>query len=153
MLIRFAKLQDKQEIFGLMDELLINGFRKKGEEYLKAPNLDKEREKVFEEEINKEDIKIFVAEDVGKIIGMSEVFITPILRWGYHQAVVETLVITEDLRGRGVGTKLLERIFEFCKEKGIRVVKIASILDLKEAHEFYEKLGGKFNEKVFRFDL
>lgn len=152
MLIRFANKTDQNQILDLLDQLLEHGSRLRGVLYQKPANNDA-RSLLFEKELKRKDIKIFVAEENEKLIGVSEFFTVPILRRGYYQGVIETLVVSEKFRGKGVGSALLAQIFDFCKKQKIKVVKLTSALELSEAHEFYQKHGGINTEKMFRFDL
>ena len=75
------------------------------------------------------------------------------MRRGVTHALIEDLVITESMRGKGIGTELMKAIMQFCKEQQVTVIKLTSGLELTTAHHFYEKQGGKFTEKMFRFEL
>lgn len=152
MRIRLASLKDKKQILKLLDELIaeVNKRNKKPIKYSKG---DEARGIVYDEEIKRDDIKIFVVEEGKRLVGVAELFIVPILRRGYHQGVIESLVVSESMRGKGIGSKLLQEIFRYCKQQGIKVVKLTSSIYLTDAHKFYKKHGGKFTEKLFRFEL
>ena len=153
MKIRFAKQKDKKDVLRLLDELIACANKYYREEKRKYKAENEVRGTIYNEAIKRGDIKIFVVEENGKLIGMAELFIVPILRRGYHQGVVETFVITETLRGRGIGSKLFQTIKDYCKRNNIKVIKLTSSIELTDSHRFYEKHGGKFTEKLFRFDL
>ena len=71
------------------------------------------------------------------------------MRHGWHRGHVEDFIVNET----GIGTQLFNAIKQYCKENNIKVVKLDSGVDLIGAHQFYEKIGGKFTEKMFRFDI
>lgn len=152
MQIRFAKEEDEDQVLNLLDELIAET-NKKNPNQNKSGGDNRVRGNFFEEELEREDIKIFVAEDKRKLIAMAEFFIVPILRRGYYHGVIETFVVSEKERGKGVGGTLIEEIFKFAKNQNIKVVKLTSGLQLTDAHQFYEKHGGKFAERMYRFEL
>ena len=152
MKIRFATKTDKESVLQLLDEL--------GEEVNKKMGFsphNAEAKKIggpiFEEIISRKDTLIFVAEDNEKLVGLATFYLLPNMRHGWHRGHVEDFVISEKMRGKGVGTQLFNTIKQYCKEKNIKVIKLDSGVDLTEAHRFYEKNGGKFTEKMYRFDI
>src|SRR3989338_3478559 len=80
-------------------------------------------------------------------------YLLPNMRHGWHRGHVEDFVISENSRGKGIGTQLFNAVKKYCKENNIKVIKLDSGVDLIGAHKFYEKNGGKFTEKMFRFDV
>lgn len=152
MTIRLAKVEDREEVFSLLDQLIAEVNRTSG----KPPKTHagtEARSEIFNNILQREDILIFVAEENGKLIAMTELFIVPVIRRGYYQGILESFVVTKDLRGKGIGSQLLKEVMKYCKEKKIKVIKLTSGNDLIDAHKFYEKHGAKFTEKMFRFDL
>lgn len=149
--IRFAEEKDKENILKILDELIDEVNKKMGS--TKGHKSNEERYVMYEEMLQREDIKIFIAEENGKLVGVAELFIVPILRRGYYQGVIESLVVTKNMRGQGVGSALVKEIINYCKKNNLPVIKVNSGNELTEAHKFYERHGGKFKEKLFRFDL
>lgn len=152
MKVRFAKLKDKQGVLKILDEL--------GEEVnkkIKYSPHNTEAQKVggpiFEEVIKRKDTMIFVAEEKGQIIGVITLYILPNIRHGYHRGHIEDIVVTKSKRKQGVGRKLMDAVKKFCKEQKIKVIKLDSGLELIDAHRFYQNVGGKHTEKMFRFNL
>lgn len=149
--IRLAKLEDKENVLQILDELIAEVNKKMGSTAVHESN--EARFNLYEKMLKRDDVKIFVAEEKGEIVGVAEFFIVPILRRGYYQGVIESLIVKESMRGAGIGSALFEKIVNFCKENNISVIKVNSGNELTEAHKFYESHGGKFKEKLFRFDL
>lgn len=155
MTIRFAEPNDKDQVLQLLDELVAE-VNKRRVATGNAPKIESDqiaRGRLYEEEILRDDVKIFVAEEDNKLIGMAEFFIVPNLRRGYYRGEIESFVVTEKIRGKGIGTKLLNAIFNFCKENNIKIIKLTSGLELVDAHKFYEHHGGKYTERMYRFEL
>lgn len=149
--IRLAKSEDKENVLKILDELIYEVNKKMGSTLAHKSN--QKRYALYEKMLHREDIKIFVAQENGEIYGVAELYIIPILRRGYYQGVIEGLVVSKSMRGKGIGSALLKEIIDYCKSNNISVIKVNSGNELTEAHKFYESHGGKFTEKLFRFDL
>lgn len=150
--IRFATASDKSHVLALMDELgeeinLKRGFSPHNTESSRVGGV------MFDEVVSNKDTMIFVAEDEGKLIGLITFYLLPNLRHGFYGGHVEDIVVSKTHRRKGVGTALFNALKMYCKEKNVSVIKLDSGLELTDAHKFYEKLGGKVTEKMFRFDL
>lgn len=152
MKIRFAAPSDRQAVLALLDEL-IDEVNRCSNRPPKGVYDDKTRAKLYDSLLKRDDVKIFVAEDQGKIVGVADIFIHPIMRRGYHQVHIEDFVVTRKLRGKGIGSILMQAIKKYCTDNNITKMKLTSGLELESAHKFYEKHEGKFTEKMFRFEL
>jgi GNAT superfamily N-acetyltransferase len=152
MKIRLANPSDKEAVLKLLDEL--------GEEVNKKDGYsphNAEAQKiggpVFDNIIQRKDILIFVAEQDNVLVALTTFFILPNMRHGENRGHIEHFVVSEVCRGKGVGRTLFEFVKDWCRENSIRVIKLDSGLNLTDAHVFYERLGGVFTEKMFRFDF
>lgn len=152
MVCRFANASDYEQIAKLLDELIKETILR-GAPPSKIALDVKKRKEMFESLIEREDIKIFVMEDNNRLVAFADVFIIPVMRRAVLTALIEDFVVTKEKRGKGIGTKLMQEIMKYCKKQHIPVIKLTSGIELLSAHRFYEKLGGKFSEKLFRFDL
>ncbi len=150
--IRFARKEDRDSVLQLLDGI-INEVNQKSGKPAKFTEGDEARDKMFEEMLRQENAKIFVAEEYGELVGVADLFISPIMRRGYYQGHLEDLVVAEHLRGRGIGSALLNAVKKYCQESKVKVLKLTSGLELVDAHRFYEKNGGIYTEKLFRFDF
>jgi GNAT superfamily N-acetyltransferase len=152
MTIRFATKEDGLKVLAVLDELFALGYTLRKEEVKIPPNTN-ERLVMFEKLLDGDDTSVFVAEEKGKIVGVVDLYLFPNMGRGEVRAKIEHFVVTENMRGKGVGTKLFTAVKKYCQEKGVKVLKLTSGVELKEAHRFYEKNGGRFTEKMFRFEL
>lgn len=150
--IRFAVSKDKEKILGLLDELgeEINLRSKYSAHNTEAKKLGGP---IVDEILKRNDTKIFVAELDGKLIGLITFYILPNIRHGSHRGHIEDVVVSKNMRGKGIGPKLFDSVRKHCRDNNIKVIKLDSGRDLIDAHKFYEKIGGRYTEKMFRFDI
>jgi len=86
--------------------------------------------------------KVFVVEDNGLIIGTCSLIIIDNLgHIGAKFAVAESMIISSDYRGRGLGRKLMQFIMGKVKEENCYKLMLSSNKKRIEAHKFYEELG------------
>jgi GNAT superfamily N-acetyltransferase len=84
----------------------------------------------------------FVAEVDGSIGGMALVY-PRYSTWKGRVLHLEDLIITEEMRGLGLGTALLERVVEYGYEQGVKRISW-EVLDWNEpAITFYEQKGAR----------
>jgi GNAT superfamily N-acetyltransferase len=103
--------------------------------------------------MRRDDRVVFVAEEGKTIIAAATFFILTDFITGKPFAHVDDFVVEKKLRGKGIGSKLLEYIKQYAKDHHIHSVELTSSLPLTDAHRFYEQHGGVFKRKVFSFDL
>lgn len=85
--------------------------------------------------------KIWIAEDNGKFAGcvglVEENEMTTMLRW---------FIVEPSIRGKGVGTQLVQTLINYCKEQQYERVFLWTVSSLPEARRLYAKLGFKVTE-------
>ncbi len=152
MLIRLALAKDKKQVLRLLDELGEEVNKKVG---YSPHNAEAQRVggPIFDEIIKRKDALILLAIEKGEIVGLATFYLLPNMRHGWHRGHIEDIVVGETMRGKGIGSKLLDRVKDYCKKNNIKVFKLDSGNELTNAHKFYEKNGGKQTEKMFRFDI
>jgi GNAT superfamily N-acetyltransferase len=67
----------------------------------------------------------------------------------YRYLVLDELVVDNNYRGKGYGTKLLEYLENQAKELNVSGIGLLSGIKREKAHEFYIKNGFKFRSKWF----
>jgi GNAT superfamily N-acetyltransferase len=82
----------------------------------------------------------FVAEVENRIVGMALVYFR-FSTWKGRTVHLEDLIVTEEMRGKGVGQALYRRILEYGIEKGVKRVNWVVLDWNKPAIEFYERSG------------
>jgi ribosomal protein S18 acetylase RimI-like enzyme len=91
------------------------------------------------------DCVIYVSELDERIVGFVSGYI---VRRNPHLSTervgkVDNIFVSEDSRGNGVGTQLLESLFNFYKSNGIVYIEISCDLQNAGARRLYERLGFK----------
>ena len=84
----------------------------------------------------------FVAERNSKIVGMALIY-SRYSTWKGPIIHLEDLVVSETMRGTGLGTSLLNEVVKYCAQQGVKRISW-EVLDWNEpAIVFYEKKGAK----------
>jgi len=84
----------------------------------------------------------FVAESGSSIVGMALVY-NRYSTWKGPIVHLEDLVVSETMRGSGLGTALLDEVVKYCAKQGVKRISW-EVLDWNEpAITFYEKKGAK----------
>jgi len=102
MQIRLATSADKQQVLALFDEFSML-FHAKDVPSQVGGN-------IFDEVIKRNDTKIFVAEDKGKLVGLATLYFLPNIRHGWHRGHIEDFYTTAVYRRKGVGTQIFTAI-------------------------------------------
>jgi GNAT superfamily N-acetyltransferase len=93
-------------------------------------------------EIEKQNIKYFVAKENGKIIASCYVCIIPNLtRGGKSIGFIENVITDAAYRRAGVGKAIVEKAIEYAKEQNCYKVLLQSGNKRIEAQRFYEAIG------------
>jgi GNAT superfamily N-acetyltransferase len=91
----------------------------------------------------------FVAVSKGRVCGMIGTFTCYSYEHNSPSGRILVLVVSEKMRGRGVGHALIAAAEKDLAQKNISRVAVNTRFERKEAHEFYEKLG--YSRNGFRF--
>src|SRR5690606_26611056 len=135
--IRKARREDCPRLLELIKELA---------EYEKAPNEVTVTLEHFEESgFGKNPVwGAFVAELNGVIVGMSLYYIR-YSTWKGQRLYLEDLIVTHEMRGKGIGQLLFDQTIAYGKEKGYSGM-MWQVLDWNEpAINFYKKYHAKFD--------
>ncbi|MFT3981600.1 MAG: GNAT family N-acetyltransferase [Ferruginibacter sp.] len=86
----------------------------------------------------------FVAETGGKVVGFALYYIR-YSTWKGQRLYLEDLLVTESMRGKGIGHLLFDRLIEECKEKKFSGM-MWQVLDWNEpAINFYKKYNANLD--------
>jgi GNAT superfamily N-acetyltransferase len=94
--------------------------------------------------------KTFVALFADKVVGF--ISVVQALSAGYEVGYfhVQGLAVNKEFQHKGIGTKLLNYMENYAKEKGIRCVLLCSGFKRTDAHAFYEHNG--YDKDSYCFD-
>ena len=128
-----------------------NGFLGTLDSLRKTSNLDKKIGKdILKKIISNPDHIIYVAEENGKIIGSTTLFIEQkFIHNGGKVGHIEDVVVSKEYEGRGIGFKLVNSLLE--KARVMNCYK--TILDCQdELIPFYERIGFKQESNQMRYN-
>jgi ribosomal protein S18 acetylase RimI-like enzyme len=84
-----------------------------------------------------------VAQEGEKMVGLLVFYLRPTLTTGKNRAKIGALVVTEEVRGKGVGRLLIEEALEQARAMNCSSLDTSTEIDNHKAIAFYEKLGFK----------
>lgn len=88
------------------------------------------------------DYTIHLALSEERVIGTFALLIMDNLgHLGTPSAILEDVVVDEQLRGHGIGTQMMEYANNICRRKGCYKMSFSSNINRAAAHRFYETLG------------
>lgn len=86
--------------------------------------------------------KIIIVEDNLQIIGTCSLIILDNLgHKGAKLAIAESMIVSQEYRGHGIGSKLMQFVMEKAKEENCYKLMLSSNKKRIKAHKFYEQLG------------
>ena len=133
-MIRKATIQDIE----VLNELLESLFSQEKEF---KPN-EKKQKKALIRIINSKKLgDIFVLQKKKKIVAMVNILYTYSTALGGNVALLEDMIVKEDERGKGYGSKLLKSVLKTLKKEKILRVTLLSDFDNEDAHKFYNRFG------------
>lgn len=93
---------------------------------------------------------IFVADDADIVVAWINVSVMRSLEAGEY-AQIRGLVVSESMRGRGIGALLVARAEEWARDRGMLRMRVQSNTIRTRTHRFYEREGyaTKKEQKVF----
>jgi GNAT superfamily N-acetyltransferase len=97
---------------------------------------------------------LYVAERDGEVVGTFQIMITTTLTGrGSSSMIIEAVQTREDMRGQGIGARMIEYCIAEARRRDIRLVQLTSNASRKDAHRFYERLGFKPSHLGFKMAL
>jgi ribosomal protein S18 acetylase RimI-like enzyme len=110
------------------------------------------KESELKEIIESDGMHLLLAEDDGILYGMLTLVLYRIPTG--VKATIEDVVVSEQARGKGVGTLLMEEAIKIAKTKGAKAVDLTSRPSREAANKLYLKLGFEKREtNVYRLKL
>jgi GNAT superfamily N-acetyltransferase len=86
--------------------------------------------------------ELIVADDGGAVVGtMQLTFLPGLSRGGAERLQIEAVRVRADLRGRGLGRRMMAYAVDRARERGCRMVQLTTDKRRTDAHRFYASLG------------
>lgn len=138
--IREAKREDMPHVLELIMELA---------KHENAPDqVEISVEDLETEGFDHGNFKCFVADVDGKICGMALVYFR-FSTWKGRTVHLEDLIVTESMRGTGLGGALYNQVVQYGYEHGVKRVEWVVSEGNKNAIEFYENTGADIKKNWF----
>ncbi|WBL22122.1 GNAT family N-acetyltransferase [Zunongwangia sp. HRR-M8] len=138
--IREAKREDMPQVLELIMELA---------KHENAPDqVEISVEDLETEGFDNGNFKCFVADVDGKIVGMALVYFR-FSTWKGRTVHLEDLIVTESMRGTGLGGALYNQVVTYGYEHGVKRVEWVVSEGNKNAIEFYENTGADIKKNWF----
>ena len=117
----------------------INQINSLAEELLGSPVGD--REEMFVKALENKNYLCLVAETNGEVVGFIDMWAFPDASHGAYLAQIQNLIVTEKMRGKGIGTRLIEEIIRFFKKKKYHELHVWTEKENRGAVQLYKRLG------------
>ena len=152
-IIDFATKNDFEEVDKLLSEIseAIVSVGNKWSNY-KVNSAKEKRYSTYTSLINGQN-RLFIARFGAQIIGCINLQLVQNIRHGWIRGHIEEVVVKSEFRVKGVGTKLLNAVKDYCKKNDIKVIKLMCGKQLLDAHKFYEKNGFSSLDIGYRLEL
>ena len=138
--IREAKREDMPKVLELIMELAKH---ENAEDQVEISVKDLETEG-----FNNGNLKCFVADVDGKLAGMALVYFR-FSTWKGRTVHLEDLIVTETMRGTGLGGALYNQVVKYGYEHGVKRVEWVVSEGNKNAIEFYENTGADIKKNWY----
>jgi GNAT superfamily N-acetyltransferase len=100
------------------------------------------------------DQTLYVAELDGEVVGTFQTSITTTLTGrGASFMIIEAVQTRDDMRGKGIGARMIELCIAEARARGLPRVQLISNAKRKDAHRFYERLGFEPSHLGFKMAL
>ncbi|MGH6862366.1 MAG: GNAT family N-acetyltransferase [Phyllobacterium sp.] len=97
---------------------------------------------------------LFVGVIGEEIVATAQVtFITSLPGRGAKRMAIEAVQTRADMRGKGIGARLVHHCLEVARERQVALVQLTSNAKREDAHRFYERLGFARTHAGFKLQL
>ena len=99
--------------------------------------------------LGRTDYRVLVADTEASVGGVGCVHLVPTLHTDGPSALITALVVSETMRGAGVGRALVEAMEAFAAENGCGRIMVTTANHRSGAHDFYARLGYEFTGRRY----
>jgi len=136
---RMAAKDDLHAIIAMLSDDELSENREKA---IGGEGVAEEYSKAFADMESERNNHMLLAESEGRVVGCLQlVFIPGLSRKGTRRAIVESVRVVSDMRGKDVGTALMKEAVRLAREAGCGLVQLDSDTRRSRAHLFYRRLG------------
>ncbi|WP_312097335.1 GNAT family N-acetyltransferase [Niallia sp.] len=144
-----ANEQDLDQIVAMLADDVLGSKRERYEQPL--PNSYIEAFKAISEDPNNELVVACVDDEV---VGVQQITFTPyITHQGGWRATIEGVRTASSVRGKGVGTKLINWAIKRAKDRGCHLIQLTTDKQRPDALRFYERLGFQATHEGLKMKL
>lgn len=146
---RFAQEQDVEKIVEMLADDVLGSQRERFEKplpesYIRAFH-------AIDSDPNNELVVACLGEE---IVGVQQITFTPcITHQGGWRATIEGVRTSSSVRGKGVGTALIQWAIQRAKERGCHLVQLTTDKQREDALRFYERLGFRATHEGLKMRL
>lgn len=98
--------------------------------------------------------QLFVAESQGEVVGTFQILFNRTLTGrGSLSMIIEAVQTRSDMRGQGIGARMIDYAIEEARRRDCRLVQLTSNAARVDAHRFYERLGFSKSHLGFKMKL
>jgi GNAT superfamily N-acetyltransferase len=148
---RTATLDDQAQLLKLLSDRQLESNQLHGGSKSLIPS---ESERIFQEMIENKTVTILVGEQDQRLVATVTLYFLSRIRTGGTIVIFEDVLVAPDVRGMGVGSKLLTHAIDFCRKiPEVKKIKLGTRKDEVKVHQFYEKLGFEYKENLMQLSL
>lgn len=97
---------------------------------------------------------LYIVEQAGEAVASFQLsFIPGVSRRGAWRGQIESVRVSGDLRGQGIGEAMMRWAIARCEKRGCGIVQLTSDQNRDAAHKFYERLGFVGSHTGFKLKL
>lgn len=97
---------------------------------------------------------LYVAELEGRVVGTFQISLSRTLAHrGRVRATIESVHVSPDIRGNGVGEAMMRAALDLAKGMGAGLVQLTSNKKRVDAHRFYERIGFQKSHEGFKWEF
>ena len=146
---RKAKVDDLEDVVELLADDQLGSVREQAGRPL--PLIYREAFERMSHQIGND---LYVTIKEGEVIGcMQLTVIHGISRKGMSRCQIEAVRISSQVRGGGIGKKMMKFAIEHARKQGCGLVQLTTDLRREEAHKFYKDLGFSGSHLGMKLDL
>lgn len=150
--IALAKQENFRDVINVLNEITEHIKSQKGWSNYRSAVITEDQRKIFNNIVNSEN-KVFVAKLNDEIVGLVNMQIVNNIRHGWKRAHLEEVIVKKEYRRKGIGSKMLSKIINYCKINNIKTIKLMCGKQLKDSLKFYKKNGFKFLDEGLRLKI